>query len=97
MGAMGAAMTHDELLNNSSDSGTKVPMTHDELLAKINLQRVGSFSTENEKRRKALRAVVKRHYPFEFHLGDVMTEIQCFECQRKYPCGTIKDIEKELN
>lgn len=28
-------MTHDEQ-NNSSDAGTKVPMTHDELLAKIN-------------------------------------------------------------
>ena len=28
-------MTHDEPQNNSSDSGTKVPMTHDKLLAKI--------------------------------------------------------------
>lgn len=30
-------MTHDELQNNSSDTGTKVPMTHDELLAKIDI------------------------------------------------------------
>jgi hypothetical protein len=38
-------------------------MTHDELLAKIDLKRVGTFSTENEKRRNALRVVVELHKP----------------------------------
>ena len=31
-------MTHDEPQNNSSNTGTKVPMTHDELLAKVDEQ-----------------------------------------------------------
>ena len=66
-------------------------MTHDELLAKIELKRVGSFSTENEKRRKALRAVVELHRNVDG---------ACWECQdsiyHEFPCPTIRAIEKEL-
>ena len=72
-------------------------MTHDELLASLTLPLDGSYYEQTQfKRTNALRAVVKRHYPFEFHLGDVISEIQCAECNKKYPCNTIIDIEKEL-
>ena len=55
-------MTHDELQNNSSDTGTKVPMTHDELLAELDKSIKGAefegrwMWTTNA---KALRAVVE--------------------------------------
>lgn len=88
-------MTHDEQ-NNSSDTGTKVPMTHDELLAKINAP-LGEFDAGNPTRHhlllahnKALRAVAKLHKPTDWHPG-------CAQCgYYEYPCPTIKAIEREL-
>jgi len=71
-------------------------ITHNELLEKFPL---GSFYKNSELNGmlRSIRAVIKRHYPFEFHLGDVISEIQCAECKKKYPCNTITDIEKELS
>ena len=73
-----------------------VAMTHDELLARIKQYSDWAEVAFDTSPTNALRAVVKRHYPFEFHLGDVISEIQCAECNKKYPCNTIIDIEKEL-
>lgn len=71
-------MTHDELQNNSSDTGTKVPMNHDELLAKIDAPN-GEFDAGDPTRHhllltqnKALRAVVElpQELPEPFYLID---------------------------
>lgn len=63
-------------------------MTHDELLAKINVK-IKCDSSEVFKLYKALRAVV------ELHFND---NEQCGVCRHEwdYPCETIKAIEKEL-
>ena len=65
-------MTHDELQNNSSDTGTKVPMTHDELLAKI-----GQYQNSAEQDHifdkepyQALRAVVEQAQPMHYKFGE---------------------------
>ena len=69
-------------------------MTHDELQKKLEDWAITMSNYRYIS--DALRVVVERHYPFEFHLGDVISEIQCAECNKKYPCNTIIDIEKEL-
>ena len=88
-------MTHDELQNNSSDTGTKVPMTHDELLAICDNYSFKDFAEPV----KALRAVVELHKP------DSNRMPFCQECRGVwqgeidvvlYPCPTIQAIEKEL-
>ena len=70
-------------------------MTHDELLWAINsvvengtCETVGHYSSA-----KALRALVKLHKPFLYPEDD---KIYCDECNVKYPCKTIQEIEKEL-
>jgi hypothetical protein len=82
MAAMGVAMTHDELLTRAEGEWWDENNTYHSILY---------YNLSN-----AVIAVVKRHHPFEFHLGDVISEIQCAECNKKYPCNTIIDIEKEL-
>lgn len=102
-------MTHDELLNNSSDSGTKVPMTHDELLDAIDRQIIiappfalGGYTVFL----RALRAVVELHKPWDRGF-DWLDKEWCSVClenvgeymnavETKYPCPTIQAIEKEL-
>lgn len=86
MDAMGAAMTHDELL-------VKIDRAWKQYENDITGDEIGGWVYQTF---QALRSVVKRHYPLEFHLGDVISEIQCAECEKKYPCKTIVDIEKEL-
>ena len=65
-------------------------MTHDELLAKINVK-IKCDSSEVFKLYKALRAVVELHKNVDG---------ACWECQddiyHEYPCPTIRAIEKEL-
>ena len=70
-------------------------MTHDELLWAINsvvengtCETVGHYSSA-----KAIRAVVELHKPFLYPEDD---KIYCDECNVKYPCKTIQEIEKEL-
>ena len=70
-------------------------MTHDELLWAINsvvengtCETVGHYSSA-----KALREVVELHKPFLYPEDD---KIYCDECNVKYPCKTIQNIEKEL-
>ena len=88
-------MTHDEQ-NNSSDTGSKVPMTHDELLAKINTleTRYTDYPTY-----LALRAVVDLHKPIEtYNMNNVHKSwFTCNYCNDEaYPCPTIQAIEEEL-
>ena len=67
-------------------------MTHDELLAKIELpcEDDGLVCQECAPIR-ALRAVV------ELHRRDINEgENNCRECYSEYPCKTIRTIEKEL-
>ena len=70
-------------------------MTHDELLWAINsvvesgpCETVGHYSSA-----KALCAVMELHKPFLYPEDD---KIYCDECNVKYPCKTIQEIEKEL-
>jgi hypothetical protein len=78
-------------------------MTHDELLAKIDGQKntIVTFDSDSEvevlrlmKFRKALRAVVEYHKPYESKNYGLL----CNGCDEtpNYPCGTIRAIEKEL-
>jgi len=103
--------THDEQ-NNSSDTGSKVPMTHDELLdylreheeywTSLRAQRWAKVPAFN-----ALRAVVELHKPWtatedDRYWGGFRNEIgeqRCLSCDMPsaYPCPTIQAIEKELN
>ena len=91
-------MTNNELPNKSSDTGTKVPMTHDELLAKVDRawkqyesdagDFIGGWVYEAF---QALRAVLELHRNVDG---------ACWECQdsiyHEFPCPTIRAIEKEL-
>jgi hypothetical protein len=92
-------MTNNELPNKSSDTGTKVPMTH-ELLAKIDANGTNydgntgittEVVTRPHRNDKALRAVVELHRNVDG---------ACWECQdsiyHEFPCPTIRAIEKEL-
>lgn len=83
-------------------------MTYDELLAKIDeTETVGWWSPIRFKRpsTSALRAVVELHRPAWASDGDMcltcskILSVTSFEMtvqQAKYPCSTIKAIEKEL-
>jgi len=64
-------------------------MTHDELLAKLDLYEADYFDYPN-KELLAVRAVVELHKPYEDHV------VYCKDCERIYPCTTIQAIEKEL-
>ena len=65
-------------------------MTHDELLAEIDVELNGSMYTSWNEGAAALRAVVQLHRP----VGDM-----CLHCGEDayYPCQTIQVIEKEIN
>jgi len=66
-------------------------MTHDELLAKIEM--VGThLQTGDNPYLDALRAVVELH----IRVLDPVGRPECLSCRRHYPCPTIKAIEKEL-
>lgn len=67
-------------------------MTHDELLAKIELQGAGLQPKDNPYL-DALRAVVELHKPWDKNSAD---GIVCWDCEETYPCPTIQAIEKEL-
>ena len=71
-------------------------MTHDELLAEINLASIGEYASLAV----ALIAVVELHkptpegrYPNLLCVGCSMTEVSQYV---DYPCRTIRFIEKEL-
>lgn len=67
-------------------------MTHDELLAKLDVTRFELISYEEFlKRNNALRAVVELHSKSGYHHANV-----CDVCDAIHPCPTIQDIEKEL-
>jgi len=60
-------------------------MTHDELLTLL-------YAKSDSDEVHALCAVVELHHEHTSGSGD----IYCYNCQQKYPCLTIKAIEKEL-
>jgi len=69
-------------------------MTHDELLAEINLASIGEYASLAV----ALIAVVELHKPmFWKNLGNDTDGYKCEICEgNSYPCLTIQAIEKEL-
>jgi hypothetical protein len=69
-------------------------MTHDDLLMLVTGGTNYTMAAEHLLYRKALRAVVKYHEPFDFTWGEE-TETAC-NCGEFYPCPTIQAIEKEL-
>ena len=70
-------------------------MTHDELLARLDLSNEHLIPYEEfEKRNSALRAVVELHKPQPDHCP-CCPPVLC-ECAEVYPCPTIQAIEKEL-
>ena len=82
-------------------------MTHDELLARLDLYNEHLIPYEEfEKRNSALRAVVELHKPIEEDGKLWCRHEVCYnhieflernDCYCSYPCPTIKDIEKELS
>ena len=83
-------------------------MTHDELLAKVELT-LGTYISKYYGSKKdvelrsdvidslqALRAVVGLHKPKDFAIDTDFPWVGCKECERLYPCPTIQTIEKEL-
>jgi hypothetical protein len=70
-------------------------MTHDELLAEINIASIGEYASLAV----ALLAVVEIHKPYEH---EVVSYVFCQGCTidldlaPPYPCETIEAIEKEL-
>ena len=60
-------------------------MTHDELLNRVVYEEGTRYEWRN-----ALRAVVELHRPYVDHIT------YCKDCERIYPCLTIRAIEKEL-
>ena len=85
-------------------------MTHDELLAEIDVELRGSSSDCWHEGARALRTVVELHKPKEISLTmkvwgtisqyrpeDVGNIVICIACTNtEYPCPTIQVIEKEL-
>ena len=67
-------------------------MTHDELLARIDLQEA---RWSDERTHKALRAVVELHKPDEYCCPVCGPALDI--CGVEYPCSTIRAIEKELS
>ena len=65
-------------------------MTHDELLAKLEIDWANVTIEQVGKVVIALRAVVKLHKPYVDHFT------YCNDCERIYPCPTIQVIEEEL-
>ena len=69
-------------------------MTHDELLAKMELKRWSFVEYDDYLNyRRALRAVVELHKPWNFGCS------HCINIEggyMSYPCPTIQAIEKEL-
>ena len=97
-------MTHDKLPHVHNDKGSgiicdcpksmieiKIPMTHDELLEKIEelAKEDGLLGGWTGVAWDALRAVVELHKP------DERSDKYC-RCEEIYPCPTIQAIEKEL-
>jgi hypothetical protein len=76
-------------------------MTHEELLAKIDIwkfQTKGYDDTyEVHGILNALRAVVELHKAKTFEDDELGDMILCRQCITAYPCPTIEAIEKELN
>lgn len=80
-------------------------MTHDELLAKINVK-IKCGSSEVFKLYRALRAVVELHKPHDKQvattfvvsesLHHIIREPYCELDNTAFPCPTIQAIEKEL-
>lgn len=105
-------MTHNELQNNSSNTGTKVPMTHDELLAKVDEQITTWSSEEYGWPKQWLSDEVKSKTPMASYFKALravvelhkptpepvfVSELECKICDSSYPCFTIQAIEKELS
>ena len=69
-------------------------MTHDELVAEINLASRGEYASLAV----ALIAVVELHKPMLWkNLGNDTDGYKCQVCEgNSYPCPTIQTIEKEL-
>jgi len=77
-------------------------MTHDELLAKIEI----AYDNENGSgMESALRAIVELHKPFKEDGKILCSQEECYyhlefmdrdNCSCVYPCPTIQAIEKEL-
>jgi hypothetical protein len=80
-------------------------MTHDELLAKIDIHWATETIEQVGRKIKALRAVVELHNPkdeiigmgvtFEGVTTSLNSKLRC-ACGQLYPCRTIEAIEKEL-
>lgn len=74
-------------------------MIHEELLAQIDHMWGDDFDYVIEQNRKALRAVVELHQPYQH---EVVSYVFCKGCTidldlaPPYPCETIQAIEKEL-
>ena len=66
-------------------------MTHDKLLN--TLDDIAVHNSGYGYIFEALRAVVELHYE---HIGGAEKSVYCYNCQMKYPCPTIRAIEKEL-
>jgi hypothetical protein len=78
-------------------------MTHDELLAKIDIHWATETIEQVGKKIKALRAVVELHKPISDNscydpgcCGGPYPDL-CGICSEHYPCETIEAIEKELS
>jgi hypothetical protein len=71
-------------------------MTHEELLFEVDND-ITYANGLSEPGLKALRAVLKMHYPtYEKVLNSEDYRLECHECDREYPCMTTQAIEKEL-
>ena len=68
-------------------------MTHNELLAEIELRQGMELGLHAFKAWVALRAVVELHRPEAQEHGEYE---KCWNCNLLYPCPTIQAIEKEL-
>ncbi len=73
-----------------------IPMTHDELLAKVKetglvAKNIITGNWVYEPQIEALRAVVELHKPDD----SFASSVYCI-CEERYPCPTIQAIEKEL-
>jgi hypothetical protein len=72
-------------------------VTHDELLSRIDKNWDADYDYCDDRRTKALRAVVELHKPYSGVLGITCTCDPHNEYLMGYPCDTIQAIEKELS